>query len=161
MYKRQVLIPYLNFFFLFNYFTTGMIQSQDKLRPVKDGVFEVLVERDGVVWTSVDTQLAEHTSSEVIFIFRQDFLLLAVFSLDRFAGYGDCIIRTSHLTQSAGYTAVFVILIVGHCQCTAEPVEHFQLFPVFRILFGYFFAEVYLDTGFHTRCQCTDAMRCV
>ena len=62
-----------------------MIQSQDKLRPVKDGVFEVLVERDGVVRTSVDTQLAEHTSSEVIFIFRQDFLLLAVFSLDRFA----------------------------------------------------------------------------
>ena len=67
-----------------------MIQLQDKLRPVKDGMFEVLVERDGIMRTSVDTQLAEHTSSEVIFIFCQDFLLFAVFSLDRFAGYGDC-----------------------------------------------------------------------
>ena len=72
----QVLIPYLNFFFLFNYFTTGMIQLQNKLRPVKDGMFEVLVERDGVMRTSVDTQLAEHTSSEVIFIFCQDFFFL-------------------------------------------------------------------------------------
>ena len=53
-----------------------MIQLQDKLRPVKDGMFEVLVERDGIMRTSVDTQLAEHTSSEVIFIFCQDFLLL-------------------------------------------------------------------------------------
>ena len=55
-----------------------MIQLQDKLRPVKDGMFEVLVERDGIMRTSVDTQLAEHTSSEVIFIFCQDFLSFAV-----------------------------------------------------------------------------------
>ena len=101
-----------------------MIQLQNKLRPVKDGMFEVLVERDGIMRTSVDTQLAEHTSSEVIFIFCQDFLLLAVFSLDRFAGYGDCIVRTSYLTQSAGYTAVFVILIVGcllYTSCNGFP----------------------------------------
>ena len=41
---------------------------------------------------------------------------------------------------------------------TTETVEHFQLFPVFGILLGHFLTEVYLDTGFHTRCQCTDAM---
>ena len=115
-------------------------------------MLEILVERDGIVRTSIHAQLAEHTSSQVIFIFCQDFLLLTVLCLNRFAGHFDCIVRTSHLTQSAGYTAVFVILIVGHCQCTTEPVEHFQLFPVFRILFSHLLTEVYLDTGFHTRC---------
>ena len=40
------------------------------------------------------------------------------------------VIRTGHLTQTAGYTAMFVILIMGHVQCAAEPVEHFQLFQM-------------------------------
>ena len=154
----QVLIPYLNFFFLFYYFTTVVIQLQYKLRPVEYRMFEVLVERDSIVRTSIDTKLTEHTSTQVIFISCQDFLLLAVLCLDVFSDNLDGVIRTGHLTQTAGYTAMFVILIMGHVQCAAEPVEHFQLFPVFGILLGYFLTKIHLDTGLHTRCQCTDAV---
>ena len=121
-------------------------------------MFEVLVERDGIVRTSIDTELAEHTGAQIIFIGCQDFLFLSIFCFDGFAGHFDGIVRTSHLTQSASYTAMFIILIVGHIQRTTETVEHFQLFPVFGILLGHFLTEVYLDAGFHTRCQCTDAM---
>ena len=121
-------------------------------------MFEVLVERDSIVRTSIDTKLTEHTSTQVIFISCQDFLLLAVLCLDGFADNLDGVIRTGHLTQTAGYTAMFVILIMGHVQCAAEPVEHFQLFPVFGILLGYFLTKIHLDTGLHTRCQCTDAV---
>ena len=74
----QVLIPYLNFFFLFYYFTTVVIQFQDKFRPVEYCMFEVLVERNRIMRTSIDTELAEHTGTQVIFIGCQDFLFLAI-----------------------------------------------------------------------------------
>ena len=89
----QVLIPYLNFFFLFYYFTTVMIQFQDELGAVEYCMFEILVERDSIVRTSIDTKLTEHTSTQVIFISCQDFLLLAVLCLDGFADNLDGVIR--------------------------------------------------------------------
>ena len=118
-----------------------VVQRQDQLGAVVNGVLEVLVERDGIVRAGVDAQLAEDARAEVVLILGQYFLLLAVFGRDGLAGHLDGAIGASHLAQAAGNAVVFVVLVVGHGQCPAETVEHLQFLPVLGILFRHLFRE--------------------
>ena len=135
-----------------------MIQRQYQFAAVEYGMLKVLVECDGIVRTGIDAKLAEYTGAEVVFVFRQYLLFLAVFRFYGFARHLDGVVGTSHLAQAARDAMVLVPLIVGHCQRTPETFGEFQRLPVFRILFGSLLTAENGHSGFHTREQGSDTI---
>ena len=135
-----------------------VVEGEDKLRAVEDGVFELLVEGDGAVRAGVDAELAEHARTEVVLILGKYFFLLAVLCLDGFACYADGAVGAGHLAQAAGHAMMFVLLVVGHDESAAEAVEHLQLLAVLGILLSHLGREEFAHGSLQAGGQALDAL---
>ena len=135
-----------------------MVEHLLEFRAVEHGVLVALVKGDGTVWTGAGAELAEHAGAEVILVFHEAFLLLAVGSFVELARHLDGIVRAGHLAQTATDALVLVLLFVGHREGTAKAVEHDVRVAVFGILFGNLRGEELTHRGLQT---CGEALQSV
>ena len=123
-------------------------------------MFESRVETDRVVRTGVHAQVAEHTGSQVVFVFDQTTPGLArLFVRDGFGGDLYRTVRTGCLAESAGDALVFALGVVGHRERSAEAFVHFERRPVFGILLRDFRGDELFARYLEAREQGADAVK--
>ncbi len=108
------------------------VQRHDKFRPVEHCMFEVLVERDGIVRTSIDTELAEHTRTQVIFILSQDIFFFLPSSVSTVSlvtlivSFGQAIWHKPQATQRCSLFSLWGMFSVPRKRSKIFNVERFS-----------------------------------
>ena len=135
-----------------------VVEHFDQLRAIEHRIFVALVESDSTMWASTCAEHAEHAATQVVLILHEAFLLLAVGSFVKFAGYFNAAVRALHLAKSATHALMLILLVVGHCERTAEAVEHHVRVAVFGVLLGDFGSEELTHGRFQTSAEAFQAV---
>ena len=84
-----------------------------------------------------DAKHTKHARAQIVLVTKQLFLLFAIRRGYHFRNHIDRIVRTSHHTQAAADTLMFIIFIMGHNEAPTKTIEHHEFFSIFGILLRY------------------------
>ena len=121
-----------------------LVEVQSEFSSVEDTVFEIVSELNGTEVARVDTELAEHTFSQVVLIVDEEaFFLTGLGVFPHFRFYRDSAVRACLFAHGARHAFVVAVLIPCEDEPTAVAFRDMQsCFSVFGVLFGNLFSEM-------------------
>ena len=132
------------------------VEFEHQLRLVEHGVFELLIERDGLTRADIDAELAEHAAPEVVHVGVEHAHRLAFGRglLPARHVYGA--VGAGRLAEPAGDAAVMVVGVVEHRERPAEAGREHELGAVLGVALRALAREELAHGGPQTRRQRTD-----
>ena len=100
-------------------------------------MLEVLPEREGIRRTGLHAKTAEGAHREMINMLIDHPYLFSVGPFDTLGDNFDGAVRAVGLADPAPGAAMLVVRVVRHDHLPLKPLEHFQFFPVLRVLLCY------------------------